>query len=358
MISPALIACQRLLNEKPFAPYWGLRGPHQQTLLGAFWPRHYFSAPHNISQALFGLSDGSHVRAECHWQKDPQLHTALLLLHGMEGSSRSGYMLGCADKAYHAGFNALRLNLRNCGGTEHLTPKLYHSGLSQDLREVVGILIQNFSLHAIVLSGFSLGGNICLKLAAEWGNQAPAAVRGMIVVSPLVDLTVTWPLLEQPGNFLYRWSFVYGLKRRLRRKARLFPTLYDPSRLKGIRTVREFDSLYTAPHNGFRDADDYYSRASSAPLLGKIRIPTLAIHALDDPLVPSEPLQRPLARKNPWIHVLLTRYGGHVGYIGRRFDGDLDSHWVENRVVQFARVVTSESPFRNGKPQSQEDEEK
>ena len=145
--------------------------------------------------------------------------------------------------------------------------------------------------------------------------------------------------LEKPSAFLYRLEFVRSLRQRIRRKARLFPGRYDTSRLRGIRTVREFDSRYTAPHNGFRDVWDYYERASAAPLLSKIRIPTLIIHSMDDPMIPPEPLDRPDVLSNPWIVQLVPEKGGHVGFLGRALDGDPDDRWAENRLIQFFQLL-------------------
>ena len=325
--------------ESPFRPKRGAAGPHRQTLLAYFLPRHYLARDARVEQLLFSVEDGSQLLAECHWQKDREAHPTLVIVHGMEGSGRSGYALGTADKAFHAGFNALRLNIRNCGGTEHLTPTLYHSGQSGDLRQIVGQLARDFALPRIYIAGFSLGGNICLKLAGEWAAEAPPQVKGFAGVSPVVDLTASWPYLEKPGVFLYRWQFVWSLRQRLRRKARLFPDRYDTSRLRGIRTVREFDSRYTAPHNGFRDAADYYARASAAPLLSKICLPTLILHSKDDPLVPSDPLTRPDVRSNPWIVPWITERGGHVGYLGSTPEPDPDDRWAENRLIQFFRLL-------------------
>jgi uncharacterized protein len=337
----AEIPWQTILATKPFRPKPGTSGPHRQTLLAYFWPRRYFFDEKMIEQRLFTVEDGSQLLAECHWQSDREAHPTLVIVHGLEGSSRSGYALGTADKAFRAGFNAVRLNIRNCGGTEHLTPTLYHSGQSDDLRQVVGQLVRDFALQRIYIAGFSLGGNICLKLAGEWGSEAPPEVQGFIGVCPVIDLMASWPYLEKPSAFIYRWQFVWSLRQRIRRKIRLFPGRYDPSRLCGIRTIREFDSRYTAPYMGFLDVYDYYTRASAAPVLSKIRVPTLIIHAADDPLLPPEPFVRQDVLANPFIVQWITSQGGHVGFLGSPLDGDPDDRWAENRLIQFLQLLES-----------------
>jgi hypothetical protein len=244
-------------------------------------------------------------------------------------------MLGIAYKAYRKGFNTIRLNLRNCGGTERLTDSIYHAGQSDDLRSVIMTLIEQDGLGRIGSIGISLGGNICLKLAGEWGSQVPKEVFGVVAVSPAIDLTVSWHLTERWENSIYRWKFVSCLKQKIRDKARLFPDRYDLAPLQGLRTIRQFDERYQTVHNGFRDADDYYRRASAMPFVSAIQVPTLMIQSKDDTIVPVEPLTRPEIKNNPYIITLLTRCGGHVGFIARDRKGDPDCYWAENRAIEF-----------------------
>jgi hypothetical protein len=301
----------------------------------AFLRRDFSWGWQQTERRWFRLEDGSHLAADCSWQPNRTACPTLIALHGLEGSSESGYMLGVSHKAYHYRFNAIRLNLRNCGDTAHRSETLYHSGQSGDLQSIITALREEDGLDRIGVVGFSLGGNIGLKLAGEWGANAPDGVLGVAAVSPLADLTVSWQPIERWENTIYRWMFVRNLKQTMRRRARLFPGRYDLSRLRGLRTIRDFDERYQAPYSGFRDADDYYQKASAFPLLPNICLPTLIIHAEDDPILPAAPFQRPEVRSNPNIITLLTKHGGHVAFIARSRDGDLDRYWAENRVVEF-----------------------
>src|SRR5207244_8249459 len=163
-----------------------------------------------------------------------------------------------AAKGFARGINVLRLNQRNCGNTEHLAAGLFHSGLTADAAHVIHELTHVDRLPAISVAGYSLGGNLALKLAGEYGAHAPASLVAVAAVSPIVEIEQCTRALERPENRLYQWNFVKDLKSRMRRKNRLRPGLFDLKRLNAIRTVREFDAAFTAPHFGFRSAEDYY----------------------------------------------------------------------------------------------------
>jgi hypothetical protein len=283
----------------------------------------------------FDVGIETRVLGHCHWHGQPWLHPTLLVLHGLEGSSDAHYVRGIADKAFRAGLNVVRLNQRNCGGTEHLSAGLYHSGLTDDPAAVVRELIEVDRLPALAVAGYSLGGNLALKLAGEYGAAAPSELRAICAVSPTMDLERCVTALEQRRNRLYEWNFVRNLKARMRRKARLFPGRFPLNGLRRIRTVREFDDAFTAPHHGFRDARDYYYRASALRVVDKIRVPTLIVSALDDPFVPPEPFRDTAVTGNPAITVVLTPEGGHCGFISDRRTFDDDGYWAEQTIVAF-----------------------
>jgi predicted alpha/beta-fold hydrolase len=245
-------------------------------------------------------------------------------------------MVGAAEKAFRAGFNSVRMNVRNCGGTEHLTPSLYHSGLSADVEAVVRHLIETAALSEIHLAGFSMGGNMVLKLAGEWAAAAPPQARSVAAVCPPLDLARCADALHRPANRAYEWRFLFGLKARLRRKARLLPRLYQTDGLRRVASVREFDDLFTAPHFGFGTAVNYYSRASAGPLLGRVALPTLILTAQDDPFVPFESFRHPALTANANITLLAPRYGGHVGFVSRATNNQ-DRFWAEHCILDFAR---------------------
>lgn len=283
------------------------------------------------------------MRADCHWQENPSGHPTLVLLHGLEGSSDSGYILGTADKAFHAGFNVLRLNQRNCGGTEDLTPTLYNSGLSCDVRAVVAELIERDQLPEIFAAGFSMGGNLVLKMAGEFGDSAPPELRAVIGICPSCDLGPCADAIGELRNRVYERRFVRLLKARMLRKAGLFPGRYELNGLAKVQSVRGFDDAITAKFCGFRDADDYYTKSSALQLLDKIRVPALFLVAQDDPMIPFRSFDAAKLSENPQIRLEAPPHGGHCGFIARGNTGE--RFWAEARIVEFCREHSQLAPL-------------
>ena len=284
----------------------------------------------------FDVAPGSRVSAHCHWQRRPWEHPTLIALHGLESSSDAHYVRGLAEKAFAAGFNAVRLNQRNCGGTEHLSDSLYHSGLTEDAISVMRELRDVDGLPAFAVAGYSLGGNLALKLAGDYGPNAPPELRAVCAVSPTMDLAVCVDALEEKENAIYQWHFVRNLKRRMRRKSLAFPGKWSLDALHRIRSIREFDDAYTAPHHGFRDAADYYHRASAMRVIDKISIPALIITAADDPFVPPGPFRETAVVTNRNITVQLTPHGGHCGFVEEP-TANYDGYWAEREIIEFVR---------------------
>jgi uncharacterized protein len=320
------------------APWW-LRNRHVMTVYAWGRPRRLRALP-APEQRHFKTADDTIVVAACHWQPSRTRHPTLLLLHGLEGSSDAHYMRGIADKAWRAGMNVVRLNQRNCGGTEHLTPGLYHSGLTTDPRAVLHELIDVDQLPRIVLAGYSMGGNVLLRLAGELSDQAPPALKGVAAVSPVIDLAACVDAIERRSNWIYQWNFMRNLRARMLRKAKAFPEAFDLSPLPRLRSIRAFDDTYTAPHQGFGDAANYYYQASALRLIDRIRVPTLIISAADDPFVPAEIFDAPEVRANPAIRVELLPHGGHCAFISKR-GADDDGYWAEAAIVRFAAACAS-----------------
>lgn len=336
--SPSVLAqLADRFKAKPFVPPRVLTQGDLQTLAVYFWPGRF--RPSDITGdevRLFQVEKDSQVLARCRWQSDRTSCATIVMWHGIEGSSSSAYMLATAEKAFQAGFNVLRMNLRNCGGTEHLTPTLYHGGMSGDVRAVVNELIERDGLTQIFIVGFSLGGNTVLKLAGEYGDHPPSELAGVATISPSVDLGATCELIMAPRNFVYHKQFLRYLKRRIRAKEKLFPGRYDASSLRYVKSIRQFDDIYVAPAFGFADADDYYAKASSLPFISRIRAPTLIVHAQDDPFVPFAPLREPSVTDNPYVLLLAPARGGHVAFLSADNDGE-DRFWAENRLIEFCR---------------------
>ena len=330
------------LTNKRFIPHPLLKQGDAQTIGAYLWPRRFRLGDRSgDEQRFFEVEPGSQVLAHCRWQKDKTACPTLVVWHGMEGSTASSYMLTTADKMFRTGFNVVRVNFRNCGGTEHLSPTLYHGGLTGDLRAVIDELISRDHLPGLFVAGFSLGGNMVLKLAGEYGDQPPAEVKAICAVSPSIDLRASTSLIARRRNWIYQQDFLRRLKNRIKIKEKLFPDRYDPSLLRDIRSVEQFDNLYVAPHFGFADANDYYAKASSRPLIGRIRIPTLIIHAEDDPFIPFEPLRDPAIATNPYVLLLGTEQGGHVAFVSA--NAGEDRFWAESRLVEFFGLIKANS---------------
>jgi predicted alpha/beta-fold hydrolase len=311
------------------------------TIAASFWPRRFTLLP-AAEDRLVDIEPGTRILVRCHWQPERRVRPAVVLVHGLEGSSESGYILGTAECAWKAGFHVVRMNQRNCGGTEQLTPTLYNSSLSGDVRAVVRELIDRERLTEIFAAGFSLGGNLVLKMAGEMGGEAPTELRAVAGVSPSLDLAACATSLEAPRNWIYERYFVRRLKRRILRKAQLFPERYRLNGLGSIRSIRQFDDRITAPHSGFRDADDYYFRASALRVIEDIRRPALVVAAQDDPMVPFASFDRPEIREHPFIRLVAPFHGGHCGFISRRGGGE--RFWVEGVLMEFFRRQSRLAP--------------
>ena len=331
----------------PFAPsqYRPLiTGGHRQTLYAWARTRRFAQLPAPVER-YFDVAADARVLAHCHWQHAPANHPTIVALHGLEGSSFAHYMCGVSDKAWAAGWNVVRLNQRNCGGTEHLSRGLYHSGLTHDPLFVMRELIERDGITAIVIAGYSLGGNLTMKLAGELGDAAPAALKAVCAVSPTLDLARCVEALERRANIVYQWNFVRNLKARMRRKAAAFPGVFSLDKLRDLWTVRQFDDAYTAPHHGFRDAADYYSRASALRVIDRIRIPALILVAEDDPFVSSAPFSGSEVTGNRNITVIITPHGGHCAYLERKTN-EYDGYWAEREILRFASFHVSNDRTR------------
>ena len=329
-----------------FEPRRGLSNGHLQTIVGNFLPRPAFQITSVSETVEVDPSDGSRVLCHCHWQPGPPQsdlpcasHLTLVLVHGLEGSSESRYIQGLAARAWAAGCNVIRMNMRNCGGSDALTPTLYHSGLSADVGAVVSNFTQQFGLKRVALVGYSMGGNMVLKLAGEWGSRPPLVA--VAAVCPAIDLAAGADALHEPANRAYEWRFLRGLKARYARKAVLFPEMYaTPAEVWPVRSIREFDGKIVARYCNFRDADDYYYRAASARVVDYIAVPTLILCAQDDPFIRLFPETRARILANPNIAFIETRHGGHCAYLSRDHGNEI--HWAEATVIRFLLAATGE----------------
>ncbi len=255
-----------------------------------------------------------------------------MLLHGLEGSANAGYIQSFAQEALERGLGVHRANFRTCGGTEELSETSYHSGLTGDTEHILR-KIQAREQGPIFLVGFSLGGNVALKLTGELGNTNLLA--GTCAVSTPIDLAASVRCLDKRSNSLYARRFLDRLKSRVRRKSRLSPDVYSTAGLDRVRTIWEFDDRFTAPLFGFGTAARYYETQSANKYLDKVCVPTLVICAKDDPLVPFEIYDHPAFRSNPAITLLTPEHGGHLGFISRR----KPRFWVDGTVLEWMEEV-------------------
>ncbi len=324
-----------------FVPHPWFRNGHAQTLAGNFQPRRSLLPP--AEDRLFTVEPDAQILCHCHWQPERSRNMTLIIVHGLEGSSTSRYVIGTGSKAWARGWNVVRLNMRNCGRTEHLTPTLYHSGMSRDVGAVASALVEQDHLERIAVAGFSMGGNLVLKLAGEWADTPPPQVHAVVAISPAMDLALSADALHEPANRLYEWKFLRGLRSRVRRKAALFPG-YDLQYLRGLRSLRDFDHQITARYSGFTGADDYYFRAASARVLDRITVPTLVIHAADDPFIRVSAETEAKLRNNPHILYVETRHGGHCAFLGRPNGNGDDGRWAEKKLVEFVALHGREEP--------------
>jgi uncharacterized protein len=305
---------------------------HRMTLYAWARGRHFpeLSAP---ELRYVEVAPDARVLAHCHWQTQRHDRLTVLLLHGLEGSSDAHYMRGMADKAWRRGCNVVRLNQRNCGGTEHLSRGLYHSGLTQDPLAVLTELRERDGLRAFAMAGYSLGGNLTMKLAGELGIDGFPELKAVAAVSPVIELEACMQAIERRQNRIYEWNFCRNLQGRMRRKARRLPQLFDITGLWKVWSIRQFDDRYTAPHHGFAGASDYYHRASAMRVIDRVARPALIVSAADDPFVPAEIFREPAVANNPHITTMITPHGGHCGFVAEA--NGYDGYWAERTVIDF-----------------------
>jgi predicted alpha/beta-fold hydrolase len=298
----------------PFHPIF--KNGDLSTIAANFWPRNLDEVRYPGVRDLHQTEERVKVLAIRH-EPEGDVRGELIVLHGLEGSHDSGYMKSMAAAGLARGLRVHRLNMRTCGGTEGLAPTLYHAGLTSDLRWIVESL-HKAGRRPIYLMGYSLGGNVVLKLAGEMGEEAARlGVRGVVTVSTPLDLMACCLKMQEKRNFIYSSKFIDRLKARYRRRAAEFPALFPLDGLDGVKSVLEFDDKFTSKAFGFGNAANYYGTQSSQGFLQGIAIPGLLIHSADDPLIPAWVYEKAAPEKNPNLKLEMTRFGGHVGFLAR-----------------------------------------
>jgi uncharacterized protein len=315
-----------LVHPSSYQPPWFLRNGHLQTISASLFRRvpgiTYQRRRIETPDGDFLDLDYSVIGAQ----------RVGLISHGLEGDSRRAYVLGMVRALNRRGWDAVAWNFRGCSGEANRRLRLYHSGATDDLATVLAAVLGWSPYRRVALIGFSIGGNITLKYLGERGHQTPSAVCAAVAFSVPCDLASGAIKMARPGNALYMHRFLGMLHAKVRRKTLQFPGQIDDRDFQRMRTFKDFDERYTAPLHGFADAEDYWEKASSKPVLGAITVPTLLVNALDDPFLapPCYPYQEALS--NPRLTLETPATGGHVGFI--TVDGD-GSTWSEVRAMEF-----------------------
>jgi predicted alpha/beta-fold hydrolase len=314
---------------RPFVPL--IANPHLATIASNFWPRFKELELVPAVEHRFPTEPGVAIRVVEQRPAGPVQGT-LVLVHGLEGSSEAGYMRSMAWNGLCAGYAVHRVNIRGCGGTEGWSPTLYHAGLTTDLRCYLESLRGQ---GPITVVGYSLGGNVSLKLAGELGEQGPELLHSVAAVSTPIDLHGCVRALAKPSCHLYQNRFVVRMRGRLAERRRLQPEAFEPifarTDVSAIRTVYDFDDRITAPHFGFGDAPTYYRTQSAQEFLAKIRVPTLLLTAQDDPLVPFSVYGHASIGENRRIRLVAPRHGGHVAFLARK----TPRFWADEAVLSW-----------------------
>ena len=306
----------------PFHPLF--RNPHLQTILGHYWQRPPEESHFPIERRLFRTEAEVQVLVESQRPKG-EVRGAILTVHGLEGSSAAGYIRSLAAVALASGFAVHRFNMRTCGGTEHLCKTLYHGGLTSDLQVVLRDLHRETAMP-IFLIGFSLGGNVVVKLAGELEEAGSELLAGVCAVSAPLELAVCSRRMTKWDNRIYQYRFVRRMRQRLFATGR-----YTERDLDGLTTVNAIDDRITAPAFGFGNAANYYRTQSAMRFLGGLRVPLLLIYAKDDTLVPAETFDAAEIRDNPRIRLLATDHGGHLGFLARR----PHRFWLDSAILEW-----------------------
>jgi len=283
------------------------------------------------------VAPGVKVLCQCHWQPDRRRALTIIVVHGLEGSSDSGYSVGVAQKALALGMNVVRMNQRNCGGTDAIAPTLYNSSLSGDVAAVANNVVAQDSVERFALVGFSMGGNLVLKAAGEWGANGPKEFLALAAVCPAMDLAASADALHLPSNRIYEEYFMLKLRARFRAKVKLFPDHFNVDRLKGVSSLRQFDDRVTAYYCGFTGAVDYYDRASATNTIEQVAVPGFILHAESDPFVKITPPTRERIESNRHLSFVETEDGGHCSFLAS--PNGYDGRWAEQQVVEFLRRV-------------------
>jgi predicted alpha/beta-fold hydrolase len=315
----------------PFHPLPFLRSGMKQTIAAFYWPRVRKHLPQSFIDIK--LPDGDQLRLIQNkpnsWKNGQRI---AILVHGLAGNSASSYMVRAAQKIFSRGINVISVNLRGCGEGFGLARNIYHAGRSDDIRQILKVISQQYSKSPVSMIGYSLGANIILKMAGEDGQQISGNMDSLLAISPPVDLEKTSAQLKASENILFDQFFLWGLRLDINKMHKKFPDLPKPKIPMAVNLV-EFDDIYTAPRAGFKNALDYYQQSSAAPWVQKINVPGLIVCAIDDPIIHTESvfyLKRP-----PHIDLIMPSHGGHVGFLAKQ----ADVQWMDQLILAWLKNI-------------------
>jgi predicted alpha/beta-fold hydrolase len=320
-----------MAREIIYSPAWWIPGGHLQTLWGKLFRRQAV-APTVLER--WDTPDEDFV--EVYRLQAAGGVPRVVLLHGLEGTIRSHYAQGLLNEAARRGWGADLLIFRSCGSEPNLTRRFYHSGETTDAAFVLDRISREHPTSPLAIAGVSLGGNVLLKLLGERGSDLPPQLKAAAAISVPFDLSRSSRRINRGFSRFYQKFFLGSLRRKAQEKAERFPDLAPADRISGLRTLEDFDNLITGPLHGFLDAEDYYRKSSSLPWLERIRINTLLLSAVDDPMLPPEVLDevRDVARRNPNLHLEFVEKGGHAGFIAGSWPWR-PFYYAEYRVGKF-----------------------
>lgn len=278
------------------------------------------------------LPDGDFLDFDWHRSRIGETRKLVVVSHGLEGHARKKYVLGMARMATGMGYDAVCWCQRSCGDEMNRLVRSYHSGETGDLHAIITHCLSTGQYDQVALIGFSMGGNQILKYLGENPTLVPEQVAAAITFSVPCDLDATEKVIAKPSRRIYFEYFMKGLRHKTRIKSDMFPDQVDATQLKSVRSLRDFDDLFTAPSAGFKDAADYYSRSSSLQFLDAIQVPTLLVNAQDDPFLAPECYPLAQAEANPSLSLEMPEYGGHVGFV---LGGADNVYWSELRAADF-----------------------
>ncbi|MFN0172808.1 MAG: YheT family hydrolase [Bryobacteraceae bacterium] len=309
---------------QPFDPIFS--NPHALTLAGNFWPRTLDEQRFPVERQLYPTEPGIQVLVQSQRPAEP-VAGEVILVHGLEGSGESGYMRSLSQAGLEAGYAMHRFHMRSCGGMAHVCRTLYHAGQTSDLLEVLR-RFEAAGCAPVYLIGFSLGGNVALKLAGELGDSATRYIASVCAVSTPIDLDASTRRINRIDNRVYERRFVRRMQQRL-----LETGLYTRRDFAGVHSIFTLDEKITAPFFGFQGAGHYYATQSAVRFLDSIRVPTLVLQAMDDTFIPFEIFHHPSFKSNPYLNLVATEKGGHLGFIARgrpRF-------WLDVQLMEWIR---------------------